>query len=46
MPGRPAAGLICRIVVSANDPAFARPTKFAGPVYDEAQARQLASGRG
>jgi carbamate kinase len=26
--------------------AFASPTKFVGPVYDEAQARQLAAGRG
>ena len=33
-------------MVRADDPAFADPTKFVGPVYDEAQARQLAAERG
>lgn len=46
VPGRPAGCLICRTVVRADDPAFAHPTKFVGPVYDEAQARQLAAERG
>jgi carbamate kinase len=46
VPGQPAGCLICRTVVHANDPAFANPTKFVGPVYDGAQARQLAAERG
>jgi carbamate kinase len=38
--------IITRIVVDADDPAFADPTKFIGPVYDEAQAREIAAARG
>ena len=38
--------IITRIVVDADDPAFADPTKFIGPVYDEAQAREVAAARG
>jgi carbamate kinase len=44
--GKPVACLVSRIVVSADDPAFGRPVKFVGPVYDEAQARALAAARG
>lgn len=46
VPGQPAGCLVCRTVVQADDPAFTHPTKFVGPVYDEAQARQLAAERG
>jgi carbamate kinase len=46
VPGTPAACLICRTIVKADDPAFANPAKFVGPVYDEASARQLAAERG
>jgi carbamate kinase len=46
LPGQPACCLLCRTVVWADDPAFAEPTKFVGPVYDEAKARQLAAARG
>ncbi len=45
-PGRAAASLICRTVVDADDPAFAWPAKFVGPVYDEATAQRLAAERG
>ncbi len=45
-PARPAACLICRTVVRADDPAFRHPTKFVGPVYDEATAARLAAERG
>lgn len=38
--------LICRTIVAADDPAFARPAKFVGPVYDEQTARRLAAGQG
>jgi carbamate kinase len=34
--------VITRTEVDVADPAFADPTKFIGPVYDEAQARALA----
>ena len=43
---RPVAVLLTQIVVDASDPAFANPTKFVGPVYPEAEARQLAAARG
>ncbi len=46
LPGRPAACLLCRTVVRADDPAFAHPTKFVGPVYDEDTAQRLAAQRG
>jgi len=46
LPGTPACCLLCRTVVWADDPAFATPSKFVGPVYEEAQARQLAAARG
>ena len=46
LPGRQVAGLICQTLVRADDPAFANPTKFVGPVYDEREARRLASERG
>ena len=46
LPGTRACCLLCRTVVRADDPAFANPTKFVGPVYDEARARQLAAARG
>jgi carbamate kinase len=41
LPGSRAACL-----VSADDPAFARPAKFVGPVYEESQARRLAKAHG
>jgi carbamate kinase len=45
-PGKPVACLVSRTLVSADDPAFGRPTKFVGPVYPEAQAREVAAARG
>lgn len=38
VPGRQVACLVSRTLVSADDPAFAHPSKFVGPVYDERQA--------
>ncbi len=32
--------------MKADDPAFGQPTKFVGPVYDEARARELAAKHG
>ena len=34
--------VITRIVVDQNDPAFRSPSKFIGPVYTEAEARDAA----
>jgi carbamate kinase len=38
--------LITRVLVDPADPAFAEPTKFIGPVYDEPTAERLAAERG
>jgi carbamate kinase len=46
LPGRQVAALIDQTLVSAADPAFDAPTKFVGPVYDEATATRYASERG
>ncbi|WP_372985617.1 carbamate kinase [Marinobacter sp.] len=43
---RPVATLLTQVLVDKDDPAFDRPTKFVGPVYDreEAEARAEAAG--
>lgn len=41
--GRAIATLITRVEVDRNDPAFADPHKPIGPVYDAAQAQELAA---
>src|SRR3954463_5410931 len=46
LPGRQVAALVNQTLVSATDPAFDKPTKFVGPVYDEKTARRYASERG
>ncbi|MFA9432537.1 carbamate kinase [Egicoccus sp. AB-alg2] len=46
LPGRQVASIINQTLVSADDPAFANPTKFIGEVYDEQRAHQLATERG
>jgi carbamate kinase len=40
------ATLLTMTLVDAGDPAFARPTKFVGPVYSVEQADKLAEQRG
>jgi carbamate kinase len=42
----PLATILSMVEVDPADPAFADPTKFVGPIYDEAQARQLAAEKG
>lgn len=37
--------VVTHVVVAADDPAFAHPTKPIGPFFDEQQARQLAAER-
>jgi carbamate kinase len=39
---RDTVAVLTRVVVDAQDPAFAAPTKFIGPVYSEGEARALA----
>jgi carbamate kinase len=43
---KPLATLLTMTEVDPDDPAFANPTKFVGPVYAEADARRLAAERG
>ena len=44
--GKPAAVVLTRVAVAADDPAFSDPTKPIGPFYDEGQARKLERERG
>jgi carbamate kinase len=44
--GRATVAIITRTLVSADDPAFSDPTKFIGPIYEEADAKRLAAERG
>jgi carbamate kinase len=39
---RPVATLLTMVEVDPEDPAFNNPTKFIGPVYEEADAKKLA----
>lgn len=43
---RPVATVLTLTRVKSDDPAFANPTKFVGPYFDEAQARALEAERG
>ncbi|RAR61585.1 MULTISPECIES: carbamate kinase [Halomonadaceae] len=43
---RPVATLLTQVVVDAHDPAFAQPTKFVGPVYEQAEAERRAAAAG
>jgi carbamate kinase len=42
----PFATILTMIEVDPNDPAFQNPTKFIGPVYDEADAKQMEAAKG
>jgi carbamate kinase len=46
VPGRLTGCLVSQTRVDAGDPAFARPAKFVGPVYQEKEALDLAAERG
>lgn len=43
---RPVATLLTQIVVDPKDPAFDKPTKFVGPVYEREEAERRAAGAG
>jgi carbamate kinase len=42
----PFATILTMVEVDPDDPAFKDPTKFVGPVYDEAEAKNLAAEKG
>jgi carbamate kinase len=43
---KPLATVLTMVEVAADDPAFADPTKFVGPVYERAEAERLAAAKG
>ena len=43
---KPLATILTMVEVDPADPAFEDPTKFVGPVYDEAEADRLAADKG
>ena len=45
-PEVPFATILTMIEVDTDDPAFADPTKFVGPIYDDAAADALAAEKG
>jgi carbamate kinase len=45
-PEMPFATLLTMIEVDRDDPAFADPTKFVGPIYTDADAEALAAEKG
>ncbi|MGH3485948.1 MAG: carbamate kinase [Nocardioidaceae bacterium] len=40
------ATILTMVEVDGDDPAFANPTKFVGPIYTEGQAQKLAEDKG
>jgi carbamate kinase len=45
-PGTQVVTLLTMVMVDPADPAFARPTKFVGPVYGKEEADALAADKG
>jgi len=46
LTARQIVALLTQVVVDADDPAFAAPTKPIGPMYTEEEAKRLAAARG
>ncbi|MDA8316256.1 MAG: carbamate kinase [Actinomycetota bacterium] len=46
LPARGVATVLTQTLVDADDPAFADPQKFVGPLYDEDTAKRLSAARG
>lgn len=46
LPGRQVLAMVTQTLVSAVDPAFERPAKFVGQVYEREEAEKLAAERG
>lgn len=45
-PDEQLATILTMVEVSSDDPAFANPSKFVGPIYAEGQAQRLAQDKG
>jgi len=45
-PERPFATVLTMVEVDAHDPAFCDPTKFVGPIYNQARAEAIAAEKG
>jgi carbamate kinase len=43
---QPVATLLTQVIVDGGDPAFAKPTKFVGPVYEKEEAERRAKAAG
>jgi carbamate kinase len=43
---KPLATILTMVEVDPNDPGFANPTKFVGPIYTEAEAKAQAAEKG
>ena len=46
LPNTEVTTLVTQVVVDANDPSIANPSKFIGPVYDKETAEKLAAEHG
>jgi carbamate kinase len=46
LPNRQVATLLTQVEVDAGDPAFLHPTKPIGPLYTQAEAKQMVTERG
>ena len=46
LPQRAFATLLTQVIVDPQDPAFADPSKFVGPIYGKAEASELTNSRG
>lgn len=46
LPQREISVLLTQVEVDARDPAFSNPTKYIGPIYDDAQAKTLHAEKG
>ena len=46
LPGRTTLSVLTRVVVAADDPAFAHPSKPVGPVVSAAEAKALGDAQG
>lgn len=46
LPDRDVVSVLTQVVVAADDPAFRKPSKPIGPVYDERRAQELRFERG
>jgi len=46
LPQREFSGLLTQVAVDARDPGCSNPTKYIGPIYDDAQAKTLHAEKG